>query len=876
MKHIDLGGPWSFRCLDSGVFPGETLAGTVPGSLYADLLKLGRIPDPFWRENEREAARLSDFDWEYSRSFWCERTVLSHERIELVFEGLDTIAEISCNGHPIAKTSDMHRTFVFDIADAVHEGENVLTVVFRSPTRYMLAEYARAPLVGGAGGQFRGFNYLRKSHSMSGWDWGPVLPDLGIWRPAFIRAWSGARIDDVYIIQDHRPGACGGTDVSVSIRVRIEFARTAAGCCQSDALKAGISCRLTKPDGTGIETASEFLSGSSETVATLEVAHAALWWPNNLGAQPLYSLSVSLSTDVDPAGNSDPAALAARAVLDERLFRIGLRTMTVAAVDDEWGQSFALTVNGCSFFAMGADYVPEDSILTRNSRRRTERLIKSAVLANHNCIRVWGGANYPDDSFYDLCDEYGLVIWHDHMMACGVYELTDEFRENIVSEITDNVQRIRHHASLGLWCGNNEQEEAWCSWGWTEQFSPRLKADYIKLYEEILPALMKKLDPATFFWLSSPSSGGSFDKPNAEGRGDMHNWTIWHGLKPFAAYRSCYSRFMSEFGIESFPSMRTIETFTEPDDRNIFSPVMENHQKCESGNAKILYYISETYRYPKDFPSLVYASQLVQAEGLRYGVEHWRRNRNGNRCMGAVYWQLNDCWPVASWASIDWYGRWKALQYASKRFFAPVLASAREEGARVDLHVSNETALAVEGILIWRLCDDSRSIHGAAILETGKRSVAVPAFSDMQVFALDFTAILSGVDASRNAYLMYEFIPVQSGACTQSRGSVLFVKPKHFNFRRHAVTVEAQEKADRFEVTVRAAAYARFIELETTGFDAIFSDNFFDLGAGDSLVVSVRKDELYADSPAQGTPLSGITLKQFARALSVRSVAESW
>lgn len=887
MKRIDLGGEWSFRCLDAVCFSGETLSGSVPGSMYSDLLNLGRMDDPYWRENEHQAAMLSDYDWEYSRSFDIDRNTLAEERLELVFEGLDTIAEISLNGVELGRTSDMHRTYAFDIKAAAREGSNALSVVFRSPTRYMLAEYARQPLVGGAGGQFRGFNYLRKSHSMSGWDWGPVLPDLGIWRPVCIRAWSGARLEDMYITQNHRPAGDGSTDVTVSVRARIEYSSILKAGSASACAPLSLRYRLGRPDGRIVEAEFAVPAGSSEVSISLEVPGADLWWPNNLGAQPLHSLEAVL---IDRAGiccagsgcaaGSEPAAIKgggeAELVLDVRSYRIGLRTVCVALENDEWGQSFALTVNGRSFFAMGADYVPEDSILARNSRARTERLIKSAAQANHNCIRVWGGANYPDDSFYDLCDEYGLVIWHDHMMACGVYELSEEFRENIVAEIADNVKRIRHHASLGLWCGNNEQEEAWCSWGWTEKFSPRLKADYIKLYEEILPKLMKELDPETFFWLSSPSSGGSFDKPNAEGWGDMHNWSIWHGLKPFAAYRSCYSRFMSEFGIESFPSMRTIESFTEPDDRNIFSAVMENHQKCDSGNAKILFYISETYRYPKDFPSLVYASQLVQAEGLRYGVEHWRRHRNGNRCMGAVYWQLNDCWPVASWASIDWYGRWKALHYVSKRFFSPVLASACETGTRVDLHVSNETSSAVEGVLIWRLCDDSRTINGSVILETGKQSVLIPSCADAQVFSRDFADVLTGVDALRNAYLMYEFIPGQPGAFSPSRGSVLFVKSKHFNFRKNAAAVSVADTGDRFEIAVSAASYARFIELETDGFDAIFSDNYFDLGAGDSLTVSVPKSEIFADSPAEGTAAANLRLEEFARSLRVRSVAESY
>ena len=898
MSVIDLCGNWKLRCAGSGTTDGaedgivlragESIGVAVPGSVYAGLLAAGRIEDPFFRENELDATRISAYDWEFSRAFAVDAGLLSEERLELVCEGLDTLAEISVNGLPVAKTSDMHRTYVFDVRSALRAGENSISVIFRSPTKYMEARHAKQPLVGGAGGQYIGFNYLRKAHSMSGWDWGPVLPDAGIWRPISIRAESGAKLEDVYVTQKHRKVSESRTDVTLSVRVRAglaagfasgtvsvlvegpvggKLAGTASGnavAVRSSATATARLCASMKKIATGYDASgSEFL----ETTIEVTVENAKLWWPNNLGLQPLYRVTVTLE-------NGAPGESAGAAAISDSWCRsIGLRTIEVVRNPDEWGESFALAANGVPFFAMGADYVPEDSLITRNTRSRTERLVRTAAQANHNCIRVWGGANYPEDDFFDLCDEYGLVVWHDHMMACGVYELDGEFRENIVREIIDNVKRIRHHASLGLWCGNNEQEEAWCSWGWSERISPRLKADYIKLYEEVMPALNRELDPATFYWLSSPSSGGSFEKPNAEGSGDMHNWLVWHGVKPFTAYRDCYSRFVSEFGIESFPPMRTIESFTKPEDRNIFSPVMENHQKCDSGNAKSLHYIAETYRYPKDFPSLVYASELIQAEGIRYGVEHWRRNRNGLRCMGAVYWQLNDCWPVASWASVDYFGRWKALHYLSKRFFAPVLASACEKGTSVSIHVTNESHEAFKGTLIWRLCDDSRSVTGAAILETGKHEASVPSFTDREILARDFASLLPDRNALRNAYLSFELV---AGGKTVSSGTVLFVKSKHFNFRKDPLSLSVEDSGGFFTVSVSAKSYARFVELGLEGADAIFSDNCFDVAAGDTARVTVDKREIFSDSPAQGTVLEGMTADSFRKMLTVRSIADTY
>ncbi len=870
MAKIDLCGPWNMRCVDGFFGEGKAVPASVPGSMYSNLLASGLMADPFIGENECAATELSAHDWSFWRTFDMTAADLAEDRVELVCEGLDTLAEIWINGRMLAATSDMHRTFSFDVRDFLRVGENDISILFKSASAYMRARHAELPIVGGGGNTHFGFNYLRKAHSMGGWDWGPVLPDAGIWRPIYVRAETGARLGDVYVTQNHEKKSETRTDVSLAVRARVRYAERGEAYA--------IAVTVTAPDGSVAARASTSVGAEHRKISVgydepgqeyLEVAiplvieNAALWWPNNLGEQPLYGVSVELSDSTK---------------IDEWSRSVGLRTLGVRRQKDEWGESFALTANGVAFFAMGADYVPEDSILARNSPEKTERLLRSAARANHNCVRVWGGANYPEDAFFDACDRLGLVVWHDHMMACGAYVLDGEFRENIVREIADNVKRIRHHASLGLWCGNNEQEEAWCTWGWSDRLSAGLKADYIKLYEEIMPALNRELDPATFYWLSSPSSGGSFDFPNDEARGDMHNWLVWHKLQPFTSYRNCFSRFVSEFGIEAFPTMKTVKAFASPDDMNLLSPVMESHQKCEGGNAKILHYIGETYRYPKDFDSVVYASQLTQADGLRHGVEHWRRNRNGERCMGAVYWQLNDCWPVASWAGIDYYGRWKALHYLSRRFFAPVLASVVESGTSVELHVTNETRTEFRGTVTWRLLDDSRTVNGAAALAAGKIEVVVPPFRDEVAFARDFADFFpNGADARRsamrNAYFTFSLLEDNR---TVSSGSSLFVPPKSFSFARQTLSPSVRDVGDSFEITVRADRYARFVELSTDGFDALFSDNYFDLAAGDSATVTVAKGDIFAESPAEGSVLTGVTVSSFSRALSVRSVADAF
>ena len=574
----------------------------------------------------------------------------------------------------------------------------------------------------------------------------------------------------------------------------------------------------------------------------MDIQNPQLWWPNNLGAHPLYKVIVQL--------------LDGEKCVDSKQKRIGLRTLTVSRQPDEYGESFAFTVNGRSFFAMGADYVPEDNILSRMSREKAAKLISSCVRANFNMLRVWGGAFYPSDDFYDLCDENGLVVWQDLMFACGVYHMDQQFRENIVAETEDNVQRLRHHACLGLWCGNNELELAWEEWGWSKTCSPRLKAEYIKMFEVLLPEIVQKLDSQTSYWLASPSSGGGFENPNDENRGDMHDWRVWGDGDPFSAYRQIYPRFMSEFGIQSFPCMETVASFTEPEDRNLYSPVMEEHQKSCVGNEYIMHYIAQCFRFPKDFDSFIYLSQLVQARGLRCGVEHWRRHRG--RCMGAIYWQLNDCWPAVSWASIDYFGRWKALQYAAKRFFAPVLVSAAESGTVVNLFLCNESSVSANGTIYWQLLDS----HGTAV-RNGAVAASAAAGTCEQSVSLDFTDDLDSTERKRNIYLAFSF---QQEGKTVSSGTVLFVEPKHFNFQPPKMKVEIHETDTEFVFAVSSKAFAKSVELKLSGIDVVFSDNYMDIPAGETVELQIPKLELPPE----------IRLEELKKRLTCRSLYDTF
>lgn len=800
-EQVNLGGAWRMREADSETWH----SAHVPGSVYADLMADGTMPDPFWRENELDAFERMKKDYVYQRTFTVSEAQLAHAHVELVCEGLDTLAHVSLNGREIAFADNMHITWVWDVKEQLHAGENTLEIRFDSPILYCAKKAEEAPGWESSDAT-PGFRHLRKAHCMFGWDWGPRLPDAGIWRPILLRTWDTVRLENALMLQAHHDGM-------VDVTIRPEIAGESAW-----------SAEITAPDGEVIiipETT------AAEQVITIE--HPQLWWPNGLGKQPLYRVTVRLATG------------------DTRTWRIGLRTMTVSREKDEWGEEFCHVVNGMKVFAMGADYIPEDNILARVTPERTRRLLEDCKAANFNAIRVWGGGYYPDDAFYDICDELGLMVWQDLMYACAFYDLTPDFERSIRVETHQNVARLRHHASLALICGNNEMEMFMAgansalinhrTWEFVPTY-PHHITDYVKMFEYILPAIVKETAPQTYWWPASPSSGGNFDAPNDENRGDNHYWDVWHGEKPFTEYRKFFFRYASEFGFQSFPCLKSVEQFTLPDDRNIFSRVMERHQRNQAANGKILSYLSQTFRYPNSFDDLLYASQLMQAEAIRYGVEHWRRNRG--RCMGAIIWQLNDIWPVASWASIDYYGRWKALHYAAKRFFAPVMISAEEEGELSQnpkineyhpapleksfrLNVCNETLRDVTGEVVWAL----RTPDGA-IVRQNQQTLTIPAMSAKWLDKVDCA------DASLTGhYVSFAFV-VDDVAL--SEGTCIFCAPKHFEFVDPRLTVET--RGDTLVVT--SHAYAKQVWLESEDADLLLDDNAFDMNPDTKVVRVVR------------------------------------
>jgi beta-mannosidase len=779
----------------------EWLPAIVPGSVYQDLLTNKRMDDPFWRDNENKALRIIENDFEYLCVFIPAPRVLGSDKALLRCHGLDTLAELYLNDVCIGKADNMHRLWEFDVKAHLKPGENTLRVVLKSPTRF-IREAHKKNAVEGSSDAMNGFPQIRKAHCMFGWDWGPRLPDAGIWRDIELVGFSAARIDNVYVTQRHKKNA-----VDLHFQVALEDMRETGQGKNGQALVYGVS--VTTPQGQVRDY------GDSPQKITIEKPE--LWWPNGFGAQPLYTITVTL--------------LYKGKEIDRWERRIGLRTMTVCRQKDKWGESFAHEVNGVQIFAMGADYIPEDNIVGRITEGRTRKLLEQCVAAHFNVIRVWGGGFYPGDAFFDICDELGLIVWLDFMFACAVYDLTEEFEENIRAELTGNIRRIRHHPCLGLWCGNNEMEMFVDRGNWVTH--PKQKADYIKMFEYIFPRLLKENDPETFYWPASPSSGGSFDFPNDPNRGDVHYWDVWHGNKPFSDYRNYFFRYVSEFGFQSFPCMKTLESFTLPEDRNIFSYIMEKHQRNNAANGKIMNYMYQTFLYPNGLDTLLYASQLLQAEAIKYGVEHFRRNRG--RCMGAIYWQLNDCWPVASWASIDYFLRWKALHYYAKRFFQPLMISCHEEGLLTQnpnanaqprdieksfrLSVANETQTERKLTVKWELRDTS-----ARVLREKSIPVKVPALSSLWLDKVEVPEL--AVDDEYLSYHLYD------GQEIISEGTVIFSLPKFF----HYVDPQLSYTVKGDTITVKAEAYAKSVEILNRKQDLVLSDNYFDMDAGEKTV----------------------------------------
>ena len=792
MKKLSLNGKWQIKSEAEK----DWVEAKVPGSVHENLMNAGLIEDPFYRDNEGPSKAVSERDYTYRRTFALDKDFLNSDRIYLECEGIDTIAEIRINGRKVMNCENMHMVLETEVKDALKAGENEIQVVFTSPYKEIERIKASHPDMDLERHLFQAKMQMRKAACMFGWDWGPALADMGIYRPLSLKAYDGGRITDLSVRQEHSFG-------------KVKLFCTA----ETESYRAGKKLRFSvyDPEGALIEIETYGLEEGAETFVCT-VQNPRLWWCIGYGEQPLYTVKAEILNEKEE-------------VLHGVSHRIGLRTLTICQEKDSFGESFYFKINDVEVFARGADYIPEDSLLGRMTAERSRKMLDNCIKANFNMIRVWGGGIYPTEEFFEYCDEKGLMVWQDFMFANIVTIWEGRERENMEAEVIQLTRRMRNHPCIALLCGNNETElMVW------DTMEKRFKEMYIQQFEVDMKALVKKEAPDIFYWPSSPSSTGSMRDVENQSIGDSHDWNVWHGQKPFTYFRSTFPRFNSEFGLQSFPCLKTIESFTRPEDRNIFSYVMEGHQKSKNGNEVINYYVSQYFKFPKDFKAFLYLSQTIQLEGIRYGVEHWRRNRNDKQCMGSLFWQLNDCWPVASWASVDYFGRWKALQYGARRFFEPLLVSACEEGTRVELHVTNENLVRAEGTLTWKLFHVDKGL-----IREKSLACAVERLHSDCIEKLDFSEEIRTPEDFRKYYLAYAFV---SDGKEVGCGTVMFVPAKHFEFKKPNIRCE---RIDEKSFRLNADTFCKFVDVEFEK-DTILSDNFFDLVPGQEKIITAENE----------------------------------
>lgn len=782
---------------------GEAFPARIPGCFHEDLLCAGAIPDPFDGTNEQAVFNLSEEKWIYSLEFEVDRLAANHGAAVLCFEGLDTLANVELNGRLLGRTTNMFRQYEFPVAGLLREGVNELVVTFDSPLPLMREKQAARPMYAWLIPQSpEGGAYIRKMACNFGWDWGPVLPTSGIWRSVGLELRSNIRIGDLYIAQEHGKG-----DVKLSGKLAVT---------EPGADSARMTVLLEDRE---IVRTTEKLSGAH---ATLEVTirEPQLWWPYGMGDQPLYDVRVEL---LDDKGT----------VLDLCTERIGLRELRLDRHKDEHGESFRFVCNGRPFFAKGANWIPPDAVYTRAGNEEYRSLLVAARDANMNMVRVWGGGIYEHDYFYDICDELGLCVWQDFMFACSTYPVFDgAWLADVEAEARDNVRRIRHHACLALWCGNNELEQGLVGNEWTDRMMSW--DDYTRLFDDLLPAIVKELDPDRDYWPASPHTPhGDRTDHRDESCGDAHLWDVWHGQKPFEWYRTTRHRFVSEFGFQAFPEPRTVRAFCPPGERHLASTVMEAHQRSGVGNTLIMSYLLDWFRLPTTFEYTLHLSQILQAMSIKYAVEHWRRLMP--RTMGALYWQLNDTWPGVSWSSLDYFHRWKGLHYYARNFFAPVLLSLIEDSGKrsVECHVTNDNETAGTGTLDWlAMTPDGREIA------RGSEAVAYNANTNTHVHTIMFSADLSEADMNQALVMAW----LRKDGATLSSNLAHFSRPKNIRFREPEMSLQVNEIGDsgqHFQLNLSTKYPALYVFCDLGDVDARWSDRYFHIMPGHPVEVAI-------------------------------------
>ncbi len=795
----------------------EWLPAAVPGTVHTDLIANEKIEDPFYRMNEHDLQWIDKVDWEYKTNFVIDKNLLQKDKIELNFKGLDTYADVFVNGEKVLETDNMFREWQADVKKILKVGENELHIIFRSPVNEGVKKYDAQgyeipvsdndlAFIGKVEGRKKVSIYTRKAGYHFGWDWGPRLVTSGIWRPVTLNAWDEAKIENLQIIQN----------------IVTNEKATFTAVFEIDATKKGMADLSIKNDNLQLAISSvQLKKGVAKYSVDFEIENPKLWWTIGLGEPHLYNISGELNID-DRKISEDT--------------RIGIRTLELIRDKDDKGTSFYFKLNGHPVFMKGANYIPNDVFLPRVTKENYRTVIETARNSNNNMLRIWGGGVYEEDIFYDLCDENGILVWQDFMFACAMFPGDEAFLENVKQEAIDNVKRLRNHPSIALWCGNNEILAAWEGWGWKQKAETESKENadkiwqaYVNIFHKTLPEVVKEFDSQRSYWGSSPSSG--LGVPADLINGDEHYWGVWWGKEPFETYATHLPRFMSEYGFQSFPEIATVRKYALPEDYDIFSDVMKSHQRSSIGNGTIEYYMLKEYKQPKDFESFLYVNHVLQAEGIKFGLEGHRRAMPF--CMGSLYWQINDCWPVASWSSTDYYQNWKALQYYVKKGFEQVLVSPYEDKIKFKVGIINDRLEPINAELRLRLMNfDGKIIwEEASLVEIRANSSADYFDVNKYEYRYKYRKQLSR--------LVFTTELVENGKVL-SKNSYYFLPYKELKIPQSNVEYTIAKTVSGFNIELKTDKLAKNVYLQIDDEQGFFSDNYFDMFPGDKISINLK------------------------------------
>jgi beta-mannosidase len=837
---------WQFRLLPgdshAATYPraAQWLPASVPGMVQTDLMAAKLLPDPYWRDNEAKIQWVGLADWQYRTRFNVDAATLARRHVDLVFHGLDTFADVSLNGHRLLAADNMFRRWRVPAKAWLHAGANTLEVTLHSPIARLQPWLLKQPyaLPGEFDSAFgdepegkQTANYVRKAAYQYGWDWGPRIVTEGIWQGVRLESWNTLRLADFHIAQPK-------VDADVArLQAQLRITSDVAGPAQ-------VTLRWRAPDGGTQSLVREVAlkAGDNEVSLPFQIAHPERWWPVGYGKPNLYDFHVDVALHDEAVASADRET--------------GLRSVELRRQKDPWGKSFAFVVNGVPIFAKGANVIPMDSFPNRVTTARIYAMLKSARDANMNMLRVWGGGYYLEDAFYAEADRLGLMVWQDFMFGGAIPPYDQAFRDNVRAEAVQQVDRLRDHPSIVVWVGNNEVETAWESWDTSLDFqarqgkaeSARVGQGMRELFDRTLRGVVASQSPGVPYWPSTPSS--DYDgKANVLDDGDYHYWNVWSGKAlPASAYLDVTPRFQSEYGLQSFPALATLRSVLDPKDLSIDSPVLRTHQKFDKGkgNQRLLMYVERAYGKPKDFAALVYLSQVMQAEGIELAAEHLRASRP--QSMGSMYWQLDDVWPGVTWSSIDYYGRWKALQYHAKRFYAPLRVVAIRKDGNTQVSLVSDRTVPLDAELRVRVLDmDGRPLWQRT------QNVRVAALASTPAGDYTDAQLLHGADPRRTV-AVFEWL--EHGKPV-SRHLLYFDDAK--NLALPDPGLRAELSADGRSLTVSAQHLARevWVDFGEADPDARLSDNAFDLLPGESVTLRV-------DSTAAAAALR--------RALAVRSL----